>query len=138
MFYCYNIKHSMVASRNLNESLSYTTLCTKAQQQLRWATVATIDIGRKEGAAVPLSRELGLRLVQCGLSRGLLQYQAAASSIQPFCHNRHWPKIGAEVEIWRIFSLSNAKINRKRPHIAEISCPIRKSGSRNRMMMSEL
>ena len=40
--------------------------------------------------------------------------------------------------MWRTFSLSNAKINRKRPHIAEISCPIRKSGSRNRTMMSEL
>ena len=44
----------------------------------------------------------------------------------------------AEVEIWRTFSLSNAKIIRKRPRIAEIACPIRKSGSRNRMMMSEL
>jgi len=31
-----------------------------------------------------------------------------------------------EVEIWRTFSLSNAKINRKRPQIAEISCPINK------------
>ena len=41
----------------------------------------------------------------------------------------HWPK-------W--FSLSNATINRKRPRIAEIVCPIKKSGSRNRMMMSEL
>jgi len=44
----------------------------------------------------------------------------------------------AEVEIWRTFSLSNAKINRKRPCIAEIACPITKSGSRNRMTMSEL
>ena len=37
---------------------------TKAQQYLRWATVATIDMGRKEGAAVPLSRELELEPVQ--------------------------------------------------------------------------
>jgi len=29
--------------------------------------VATIDMGGKEGDAVPLSRELGPRLVQCGL-----------------------------------------------------------------------
>jgi len=32
-----------------------------------------------------------------------------------------------EVEIWRTFSLSTAKINRKRPRIAEIWVPIRKS-----------
>ena len=30
------------------------------------------------GAVVPLSRELGLRLVQCGLGRGLLPYQVAS------------------------------------------------------------
>ena len=64
------------------------------QQQLRWATVATIDMGRKEGAAVPLWRELGPRLVQRGLRRGLLPYQAASSSIQPFDHNRRGPKTG--------------------------------------------
>jgi len=57
--------------------------------------MATIDMGRKEGAAVPLSRELGPRLVQCGLCRGLLPYQAASSSIQPFGgHNRHGQKLG--------------------------------------------
>jgi len=57
--------------------------------------VATIDMSRKEGgAAVLLSRELGPRLVQCGLSRGLLPYQAASSSIQPFGHNRHGQKFG--------------------------------------------
>jgi len=50
--------------------------------------------GPKTGAVVPLSRELGPRLIQCGLSRGLLPYQAASSSIQPFGHNRHGPKIG--------------------------------------------
>jgi len=51
-------------------------------------------MGRKEGAAVLLSRELGPRLVQCGLGRGLLPYQAASSSIQSFGHNRYGPKIG--------------------------------------------
>ena len=43
---------------------------------------------------MPLSRELGLRLLQCGLGRGLLPYQAASSSIQPFGHIRHGPKLG--------------------------------------------
>jgi len=46
-----------------------------------------------EGAAVPLSRELGPRLVQCGLGRGLLPYQAASSSIKPFGYRRYGPKI---------------------------------------------
>ena len=36
-------------------------------------------------------------------------------------------QFGPEVEIWRTFSLSNAKINRKRPRIVEISCGIKKS-----------
>jgi len=40
---------------------------------------------------VPLSR--GIRLKQCGLG-GLLLYQVASSSIQPFGHNIHGPKIG--------------------------------------------
>jgi len=51
--------------------------------------------GRKEGwAAVPLHRQLGPRLIQCGLGRGSLPYQVASSSIQPFGHNRNGPKIG--------------------------------------------
>jgi len=49
---------------------------------------------KRGGAAVPLSRELGPRLVQCGMGRGLLPYQAASSSIQPFGYNRHGPKLG--------------------------------------------
>jgi len=36
--------------------------------------MSTIDIGRKEGAAVPLLQEMGSRLVQCDLGRGLLPY----------------------------------------------------------------
>jgi len=50
-------------------------------------------MGQKEGAAVPLSRELEPRLVQYGMGRGLLPYQAASSSIQSFGHNGHGPKI---------------------------------------------
>jgi len=48
------------------------------------------------GAGVPPSRgELGHRLTQCGLGRGLLPYpyQAASSSIQPFGH-KTWAKTG--------------------------------------------
>jgi len=38
--------------------------------------LATIDMGRKEGAAVPLSwGELGPHLTQCGLGQGLPLYQ---------------------------------------------------------------
>jgi len=54
---------------------------------------AYLHTGLQGGGAVPLSRELGPHLVQCGLSRGLLPYQAASSYIQPFGHNRHGPKI---------------------------------------------
>ena len=39
------------------------------------------------GCCAPFSGELGLRLTQCGLGQGLLPYQVASSSIQPFAHN---------------------------------------------------
>jgi len=42
----------------------------------------------------PFRVQLGPRLIQCGLCRSLLLYQVACSSIQPFGHNRHGPKIG--------------------------------------------
>jgi len=53
-------------------------------------------MGRKEGpaAATPLSRKLGLRLIQCGLDQGPPSCQVPSWSIRPFCHNRHRPKIG--------------------------------------------
>jgi len=38
--------------------------------------------------------DLGPRLIQCGLGRGLLPYQVWSSSIQPFGHNKNGPKIG--------------------------------------------
>jgi len=58
--------------------------------------VATRDMGRKErGCCAPFTGELGPRLTQCGLGRGLLPYKVASSSIQPFGHNRHEPKTGA-------------------------------------------
>ena len=81
--------------------------------------MATIDMDRKEGAAVLLSwGELGPRLIQCGLSRGLLPYQVASSSIQPFVHNKHGPKIRwveAVPFFWGAGSLSNTKSSGPRP-----------------------
>ena len=50
--------------------------------------------GLKEGDAVPFRGALGTRLIQCGLCGGLLPYQVASSSIQPFGHNRHGSKTG--------------------------------------------
>jgi len=50
--------------------------------------VATIDMGLKEGDTVRLSRSAGKTcLIQCGLRGGLIPYQVASSSIQPFGHN---------------------------------------------------
>jgi len=61
--------------------------------------MVTIDMGQKDGGGLlcPSFRrgELGPRLTQCGLGRGLLPYQVASSSIQPFGHNRHGEKLGA-------------------------------------------
>jgi len=54
-------------------------------------------LGWKEGAALPLSRgggELGPCLRQCDLGRGLLLYQVASSSFQPFGLNRHVAQTG--------------------------------------------
>jgi len=49
--------------------------------------------GPKRGGS-PFAGELGPRQIQCGVGRGLLLYQVASSSIQPFGHNRHEPKTG--------------------------------------------
>jgi len=49
---------------------------------------------RWERLLCPFRAELGPRFIQCGLGRGLLPYQVASSSIQPFGHNKHKPKIG--------------------------------------------
>jgi len=47
---------------------SYFQFHYKSPAVAEMGTVATKDMGRKEGGAdVPLSRELGPRLVQCGL-----------------------------------------------------------------------
>ena len=50
--------------------------------------MTTIDMGLKEGVVLcPFRGALGTRLIQCGLRRGLLPYQVASSSIEPFGHN---------------------------------------------------
>ena len=55
--------------------------------------------------------ELGPRLTQCGLGRGLLPYQVTSSSIQPFGHNRHGPKTGG-----RCLFLGGGEL---RPHLTQ-------------------
>jgi len=52
---------------------------------------------KRGGCCAPFAGELGRRLTQCGLGRGLLPYHVASSSIQPFGHNRHGPKFGGAV-----------------------------------------
>jgi len=42
---------------------------------------------RGGGVLCPFRGALGTRLIRCGLRRGLLPYQVASSSIQPFGHN---------------------------------------------------
>jgi len=54
---------------------------------------ATIDMGRKVGVLCPFLGELNFHLTQCRLGRGLPLCQMVSSSIQPFGHNRHGPKI---------------------------------------------
>jgi len=50
---------------------------------------------KKRGrCCAPFAGELGPRLTQCGLGRGLLPCQVASSSIQRFGHNAHEPKTG--------------------------------------------
>jgi len=49
---------------------------------------------RGGGAAMPLSRKLEPRLIPCGLDQGPPPCQVPSWPIWPFCHNRHWPKIG--------------------------------------------
>jgi len=49
---------------------------------------------RRWGLLRPFRAEMGPRLIQCGLGRGLLPYQVASSSIEPFGHNKHGSKTG--------------------------------------------
>jgi len=49
---------------------------------------------KRGGLLCPFRGELGPRLTQRCLGRGLLLCQLASSSIQPFGHNEQWSKIG--------------------------------------------
>jgi len=49
---------------------------------------------KRGGCCAFFTGELGPRLPQCGLSRDLLPYQVASSSIQPFGRNIQEPKTG--------------------------------------------
>jgi len=48
---------------------------------------------KRGGCCAPFDGELGPRLTQRRLGRGLPPYKVASSSIQPFGHSGHWPKI---------------------------------------------
>jgi len=83
--------HPTVAKRSPT-SVAAEQLCNRSAVAEIGNRLATTDMGRKVGAAVPLSvRELG---PTCRLGRGLPPYQVVAWSIQPFRHNRHGPKSG--------------------------------------------
>ena len=56
--------------------------------------LATIHMGRKVGAAVPLYVGAGSPSNTMSPGRGLSPYQVVSWSIQPFGHNRHGPKSG--------------------------------------------
>ena len=97
-----NIKSKQHKNKSLSLNREKTHAKPKQTQNTSSAVAEMGDRGhnrhgmkRGGGAAVPISRgELGPRLTQCGLGRGLLPYKVASSSIQPFCHNRHGLKTG--------------------------------------------
>jgi len=64
---------------DLLDNLRQETKTYKSSAIAEMGDRVTIDMGRKEGAAVPLSRELGPRLIQFGLGRGLLRYLVTSS-----------------------------------------------------------
>jgi len=70
----------------------------RLQRLLRWVIVLE-KVGRKvEGCCDPFrGRELGPQPTQCRLVWGLPPYQLISWSMQPFGHNRHWPKSGGAV-----------------------------------------
>ena len=87
----------------------------KSSAAAEMATVATMDMGRKEGGCCAhFAGEAGPNtgLTLCGLGRGLLPHQVASSSIQPFGHNIHGAKnwVGAvSYFLWGAGSPSKTK-----------------------------
>ena len=84
--------------------------------------MATIDMGEKGGLQCPFCGQLGPRVIQCGLCRGLLPHQVASSSIQPFGHNRHGPKIGW-VGVPFVLEVAGSPSNTKSPVPSPTSIP---------------
>jgi len=74
--------------------------------------------------------QLGLRITQCGLGRGLLRYQVASSSIQPFGHNRQGPKTGGCAPFSGDLGLhlTQCRLNRGLPPYQAESWPIQPLG----------
>ena len=83
-----HVSPTMTTDETYNQCHSHVT--TRAQQELRWATMATIDMGLKGGSVLcPFRGALGTRLIHSLWSarRSILPYQVASSTIQPFGHN---------------------------------------------------
>ena len=115
-------------------ALSYCSITITRVQQYKLTAVAEMGdrghnrhMGRKEGAVVPFSQGAAASpSKQCGLGRGLLPYQVATSSIQPFGHNRHGLKLGAGCSFFSRVgagSPSNTKLPETRPTFIPIGQP---------------
>ena len=79
----------------LGGSGPHLTLCCLGRglppyQVASWST----DMGQNWGLCPFGDRGLGPHLTQCRLGQGLSPCQVSSWSIQPFCHNRHGPKLG--------------------------------------------
>ena len=59
-------------------------MATRAQQQLREATVITTDMRQKEGVLCPFHGELGPRLIQYGLGRVTEVYFRTKWRLHPY------------------------------------------------------
>jgi len=56
---------------------------------------------------------LGTRLIQCGLHGGLLPYQVASSSIQPFCNNTagcHSPRRNISTNYYFVVEMHTVRV----------------------------
>jgi len=98
-------KHSLKQQKHtFTHQKKCTTTHNKHKQELtsRWdgRPWPQQTSAEKRGLLCPFHRELGSRLTQCGLEWGLLPYQVASSSIQPFGDNKHGPKIGGSAPFW--------------------------------------
>jgi len=68
---------------------------------------------KRGGCCAPFHGALGTRLIQCGLRRGLLPYQVASSSIQPFGHNSvgcHSPRRNISTNYYLVVEMHAATV----------------------------